>query len=88
VLFINGHERDFMMAVSAANFEAINHVPVFYGARHGAGHAATVDVWRYRRGGRRWRVACSYAYASVMRPASSHARPKNVIPAGNVLLRV
>ena len=43
VLLINGHERDFMMAVSAANFEAINHVPVFYGARHGAGHTATVD---------------------------------------------
>ena len=43
VLLINGHERDFMMAVSAANFDAINHVPVFYGARHGAGHTATVD---------------------------------------------
>jgi dienelactone hydrolase len=43
VLLINGHERDFMMKVSAANFEAINHVPVFYGARHGAGHTATVD---------------------------------------------
>ena len=43
VLLVNGHERDFMMAVSAANFEAINHVPVFYGARHGAGHTATVD---------------------------------------------
>jgi hypothetical protein len=43
VLLVNGHERDFMMAVSAANFEAIDHVPVFYGARHGAGHTATVD---------------------------------------------
>jgi dienelactone hydrolase len=43
VLLINGHERDFMMAASAANFDAINHVPVFYGARHGAGHTATVD---------------------------------------------
>jgi dienelactone hydrolase len=43
VLLINGHERDFMMAASAANFESINHVPVFYGARHGAGHTATVD---------------------------------------------
>ena len=43
VLLINGHERDFMMAASAANFEAIDHVPVFYGARHGAGHTATVD---------------------------------------------
>jgi hypothetical protein len=43
VLLINGHERDFMMATSLANFEAINHLPVFYGARHGAGHTATVD---------------------------------------------
>lgn len=43
VLLINGHERDFMMAASAANFEMIEHVPVFYGARHNAGHTATVD---------------------------------------------
>lgn len=43
VLLINGHERDFMTATSLANFETINHVPVFYGARHGAGHTATVD---------------------------------------------
>lgn len=43
VLLINGHERDFMMATALANFEAINHVPVFYGARHNAGHTATVD---------------------------------------------
>jgi hypothetical protein len=43
VLLINGHERDFMMATSLANFEAINNLPVFYGARHGAGHTATVD---------------------------------------------
>ncbi len=43
VLLVNGHERDFMMAASHANFEQINHVPVFYGARHNAGHTATVD---------------------------------------------
>ena len=43
VLFINGSERDFMMATSLANFEMVNHVPAFYGARHGAGHTATVD---------------------------------------------
>jgi dienelactone hydrolase len=43
VLLVNGHKRDFMMAASAANFDAIDHVPVFYGARHGAGHTATVD---------------------------------------------
>jgi dienelactone hydrolase len=42
VLLINGHERDFMMEASAANFELIRHVPVFYGARHNAGHTATV----------------------------------------------
>ena len=42
VLFINGHERDFMMKVSEANFALINHLPVFYGARHNAGHTATV----------------------------------------------
>lgn len=43
VLLVNGHERDFMMEASAANFDAIDHVPVFYGARHDAGHTATVD---------------------------------------------
>jgi predicted alpha/beta-hydrolase family hydrolase len=42
VLLINGHERDFMMKTSAANFALINHAPVFYGARHNAGHTATV----------------------------------------------
>jgi dienelactone hydrolase len=42
VLLINGHEPDFMMAASAATFDAINHVPAFYGARHNAGHTATV----------------------------------------------
>jgi len=42
VLLINGHEPDFMMAQSAATFDAISHVPAFYGARHNAGHTATV----------------------------------------------
>ncbi len=42
VLLINGHEVDFMMEASYANFEMIDHVPVFYGARHNAGHTATV----------------------------------------------
>jgi dienelactone hydrolase len=40
-LYLNGAEPDFMMAASAANFEAINHVPAFYGARDDAGHSAT-----------------------------------------------
>jgi len=43
VLLINGHERDFLMASSKATFDAIDKLPTFYGARHGAGHTATVD---------------------------------------------
>jgi hypothetical protein len=42
VLLINGGEPDFMLANSKATFEAINHLPTFYGARHNAGHTATV----------------------------------------------
>jgi dienelactone hydrolase len=41
VLLINGHERDFMMARSKATYDALDKLPVFYGARHGAGHTAT-----------------------------------------------
>jgi hypothetical protein len=41
VLLVNGGEPDFMTDESAANYEAINHVPVFYGARDNAGHSAT-----------------------------------------------
>jgi dienelactone hydrolase len=47
VLLINGHERDFMMARSRATYDAIETLPAFYGARHGAGHTATA----YHRGG-------------------------------------
>jgi hypothetical protein len=43
VLLINGHERDFLMASSKATYDAIQTLPAFYGARHGAGHTATVD---------------------------------------------
>ena len=42
VLLVNGHEPDFMMANSKATFEAIKTLPTFYGARHNAGHTATV----------------------------------------------
>ncbi len=42
VLLINGHEPDFLMAQSAWTYDAINHVPAFYGARKNAGHTATV----------------------------------------------
>ncbi len=47
VLLINGHERDFMHGPSKATFDAIDKLPVFYGARHGAGHTATA----YHAGG-------------------------------------
>ena len=43
VLLINGAERDFLTPASVATFEMIKNVPAFYGARHGAGHTATVD---------------------------------------------
>jgi hypothetical protein len=42
VLLINGAERNFMMAGSKATYDAITHVPAFYGARDNAGHTATV----------------------------------------------
>jgi dienelactone hydrolase len=42
VLLINGSEPDFMMAQSSATFDMIEKVPAFYGARHNAGHTATV----------------------------------------------
>ena len=42
VLLINGGEVDFMYEAAAANYDAIDHVPVFYGARDNAGHTATV----------------------------------------------
>ncbi len=42
VLLINGSEPDFMMATSAATFDMIDNLPAFYGARHNAGHTATV----------------------------------------------
>jgi hypothetical protein len=42
VLLINGAERDFMTDASHATYDAITHVPAFYGARANAGHTATV----------------------------------------------
>jgi hypothetical protein len=41
VLLLNGGEPDFMTDESAANYDAIDKVPVFYGARDNAGHSAT-----------------------------------------------
>jgi hypothetical protein len=42
VLLINGGEVDFMYEPAQDNFDRIDHVPVFYGARENAGHTATV----------------------------------------------
>src|SRR5690606_14172632 len=42
VLMIDGGDVDFMYEPAQANYELINHVPVFYGARENAGHTATV----------------------------------------------
>jgi dienelactone hydrolase len=58
VLLINGHDRDFMMARSKATYDAIEDLPAFYGARHGAGHTATVF---HAGGGEFANVASSWA---------------------------
>ena len=42
VLLINGSDPDFMLATSLATFDMISNLPTFYGARHNAGHTATV----------------------------------------------
>ena len=42
ILLINGAERDFLTPAALTTFELAK-VPAFYGARHGAGHTATVD---------------------------------------------
>jgi acetyl esterase/lipase len=41
VLLVDGHERDFAQLRSRSTFDAISHVPAFYGSRHGAGHLST-----------------------------------------------
>jgi predicted alpha/beta-hydrolase family hydrolase len=40
-LYLDGAEADFMTPMAKANFEAIDHVPIFYGSRDNAGHSAT-----------------------------------------------
>lgn len=42
VLIVNGHESDFRMEDSRFTFESIDRLPVFYGARHDAGHMGTI----------------------------------------------
>jgi dienelactone hydrolase len=58
VLLINGGDTDFMKGPSRAAYEAIDKLPVFYGSRHGAGHAASVF---YPGGGEFANVASSWA---------------------------
>jgi predicted small secreted protein/dienelactone hydrolase len=41
LLLLNGGEVDFMYEAARENFEAVNHIPVFLGARENAGHSAT-----------------------------------------------
>jgi poly(3-hydroxybutyrate) depolymerase len=43
VLLVNGHEEDFARVPSKATFDAIERLPVFYGARQGGGHMGTID---------------------------------------------
>lgn len=57
ILFINGHERDFLMGASRDNFDRVSHVGAFYGARHNAGHTATV---RHPGGGEYANVATNW----------------------------
>jgi dienelactone hydrolase len=40
-LYLDGAEADFMTPVAKENFDAIDHVPIFYGSRDNAGHSAT-----------------------------------------------
>lgn len=40
-LYLDGAEADFMTPTAKANFEAIDHVPIFYGSRANGGHSAT-----------------------------------------------
>jgi len=58
VLLINGGDPDFMKGPSRATFEAVEKLPVFYGSRHGVGHAATMF---YPGGGEFANVATSWA---------------------------
>jgi hypothetical protein len=56
-LFINGAERDFMTGPSKTTFDTVQGLPAFYGARHGAGHTATVD---HKGGGEYANVASNW----------------------------
>jgi hypothetical protein len=70
VLLVNGHDRDFMMRASALTFEKIDKLPVFYGARHNAGHTATVF---HRGGGEYANVASNWLRWTFKRDAQAGA---------------
>jgi hypothetical protein len=59
-----------------------------YRRRGGDGSGVDYRTGGVDSGGLRCFVACSYAYASLIRRASSHARPKIVMPAGSLSSRV
>ena len=68
VLLINGHERDFLMASSKATYEAIDKLPAFYGARHGAGHTATVIIPAAASGRTSPRTGCGGSSRATSKP--------------------
>ena len=68
MLLINGSEPDFMMATSAATFDMIDNLPAFYGARHNAGHTATVF---HPGGGEFANVASNWLHVDVQRRQES-----------------
>jgi hypothetical protein len=57
VLLVNGGEVDIMYQQSAATYDAIDRVPIFYGARENAGHSAT---FRHPGGGEFANVASNW----------------------------
>lgn len=56
-LYLDGGEPDFMTPTAKANFELINHVPIFYGSRENAGHSAT---YFHKNGGEFANVAVAW----------------------------
>src|SRR5205823_232155 len=72
VLLINGAERDFLTPSSLTTFELIRNVPAFYGARHGAGHTATVD---HPGGGEYANVASNWLLSQCKNPPPPFAIP-------------
>lgn len=57
VLLVDGRERDFMQLRARATFDALGHVPVFYGSRHAGGHLMS---FYHAGGGEMANVAASW----------------------------